>query len=135
MWKESFLYQCALLCWIGKAPVCPWPAAHQQCQGGHKVSLVTVGSLSRLCHTWEHPFNQLLGELAICPWYFQNSLCWYKHESAYIQKLGKYTTCHAQTLVTSDRSPFESLNLFFFFVVVGVFGLYLTAAITISFSF
>lgn len=118
MWKEYSLHQC-VLCWMGKAPIFPQPAAHQQCQGTHKVSLVTVGSLSRLCHTWVHPFNQLLGEVVICPRYFQNCFSHlYKHESAYIQKLGKYTTCHAQTLVTSDRSPFESLN-FFLFLLLG----------------
>lgn len=120
MWKEYFLHQCDLLCWMGKAPIFPRPAAHQQCQGRHKVSLVTVGSLSRLCHTWVHPLNQLLGEVVIRPWYFQNCFsCLYKHEIAYIQKLGKCTTCHAQTLVTSDRSPFESLNFFFLFCCWG----------------
>lgn len=99
----------------GNSSCFPRPGAPQQSQGWHKVSLVTVSSLSRLCHTWEHPFKQLLGEVIICPRYFQNRFTYlYKHESAYIQTLGKYRTCQAQTQRTSDRSPFE-LSIFFFF--------------------
>ena len=108
MWKEGFLHQFVHICWMGKAPVLYRSGAHQQCQWRQKISLVNLGSL-----THQYIFDQLLFKKSDSPrsQYFKNcscSSCLSKHENAYIQKSGRFITCHPQT----DRSPFESFTFF-----------------------
>lgn len=100
------------MCYLLNANSSCFPAAAQAgprtTQGVAGYRGLPLPALSQKDVLWEYPFKQLLGEVLICPRYFQNLFsCLYKHESAHIQKLGKYTTCQAQTLITSDRSPFE----------------------------